>query len=112
MLCDIITDVVAHQSDMEVLGMLPDRATLVMTALATRAEVVVLGLPDGELPDECAKVFDADPHIRVLGVVADGRRAFLYELRPQRLALGEISPHGLVEAIRATRVRGVLGAQP
>jgi hypothetical protein len=37
----------------------------------------------------------------VLAVTPDGRRAFLYELRPELIALGEASPDVLLQAIRA-----------
>jgi DNA-binding NarL/FixJ family response regulator len=100
MLCDIITDVVASQPDMVVVGELPERADLLPAVNRTRADVVVLGLPDSDLPNECGPLFDAHPRSRLLGVAADGRRAFLYELRPQRIPLGEVSPQGLLDAIR------------
>jgi DNA-binding NarL/FixJ family response regulator len=100
MLCDIITDVVASQSDMIVVGELPGRAGLLAAADRTRADVIVFGLGDADLPDDCAPLFEAHPHIRLLGVAADGRRAFLYELRPQRTPLGEVSPQALLDAIR------------
>jgi hypothetical protein len=35
-----------------------------------------------------------------MGVSADGRSACLYELRPHRVPLGDLSAQGLVEAIR------------
>lgn len=101
MLCDIITDVLSGQADIAVLGELLDRSSLVAAALATRAEVIVIGLPDGDLPAQCRELLDAQPHIRVLGVGANGREAFLYQTRTHRIPLGEVSPQGLAEAIRA-----------
>ena len=101
MVCDIITDVVTTQPDMEVVGQLPDRLVLLSTTDQTRADVVVLGLKDSALPTDCEQLFTAHPQIRVLGIAADGRRAFLYELRPQQVSLGEVSPQGLIDAIRA-----------
>ena len=43
----------------------------------------------------------AHPHARVVAIDEDGRRAMLYELRPSRVALGELSSQVLVDAIRA-----------
>jgi DNA-binding NarL/FixJ family response regulator len=100
MLRDIIEDTVSDQTDMQVVACLEDRQQMLSRVTETDAEVVVLGMSDGDLPDESLHVFEAHPHLRLFGVTADGRRAFLYELRPQRSALGEISPQGLVEAIR------------
>lgn len=39
--------------------------------------------------------------LRALEVQSDGRESVLYELRPHRIALGEISADTLVRAIRA-----------
>ena len=102
MLCDIITSVVATQRDMVVVGRLPDLPGLMTEVSKTGAEVVVIGLPDSTLPAECDRLFDAYPHIRVLGIAADGRRAFLYEMRPHQSPLGEVSPERLVEVIRGS----------
>jgi DNA-binding NarL/FixJ family response regulator len=101
MLSDIIKEVVAGQPDMEIVGEREDRGSLVMAAAETRADVVLLGLHDSELPTICEDLVVAHPKSKILAVTLDGRRAFLYELRPQTSALGEISPQGLVDAIRA-----------
>ncbi len=109
MLCDIIAHAIASESDMEVVGEVAGRAHLGATAQATEADVVILQLDSLELPTECGALFDARPRIKLLGVAADGRRTFLYDLQPQRTALGEVSPQRLVEAIRAAvRPRGVV----
>src|SRR6266571_423761 len=86
MLSDIITDIVTSHA---------------ATVAEAEADVVVLGLPDEELPSEYAGLLSARPQTRLLGVSGDGRRAFLYELRPYRSALGEVSPQTLLDAIRA-----------
>jgi len=111
MLCDIITGVIATESDMEIVGRLPDRLALLSATTDLGADVVVLGIEDAALPDDCAALFDARPSVRVLGVATDDGSAFLWELRPQRVSLGEVSPQGLVEAIRKQRPRGVPGAR-
>jgi DNA-binding NarL/FixJ family response regulator len=104
-LSGIIADTITSQSDMEMVGLLPTRTGLPARVETESADIVILGLDDVELPSECLKLFDAHPFIRVLGVSTDGRQAALYELRPQRLSLGEASPDGLIHAIRAARAR-------
>jgi DNA-binding NarL/FixJ family response regulator len=101
MLSDIITDIVTSQADMEIVGSVADARALAATVAEVDADVVVVGLPDAELPAQYASLLGARPQTRLLGVSGDGRRAFLYELRPHRTALGEVSPQALVEAIRA-----------
>lgn len=107
MLSDIITDIVTSQADMEMVGTVTDPGALAATVAEADADVVVLGLPDAELPTEYAALLGARPQTRLLGVSADGRRAFLYELRPYRSTLDEVSPAALVDAIRTAARPGV-----
>ena len=100
MLCDIIKEVVTSEPDLQIVGQLAARVDLAGAVDQTRADVVVVGLRDHELPGDCLALFHSHPRTRLLGIAADGRRAFLYELRPQRTPLGEVSPAGLIEAIR------------
>jgi DNA-binding NarL/FixJ family response regulator len=107
MLCDIIADVVTREPDMKVVGRLPSREGLRSTVAKTGADLVVLGLDDSGLPEDCRQLFHSQPRIRVLGVATDGRRGVLYELRPVEASLGELSPERLVEAIRTGDPTGV-----
>jgi hypothetical protein len=45
-------------------------------------------------------------HIKVLEIFDEGRYGSLCEMRPRRVALGEMSPLRLLEAIRGSRGRG------
>ncbi len=101
MLGEIVTDVVSAQPDMEVVGTLERRASLAEAAADLSADVVIVGLEAAELPVMCEELIISHPQIKVLAVAGDGRGAFLYELRPQTSPLGEVSPQGLVDAIRA-----------
>jgi hypothetical protein len=67
---------------------------------ATRADVLVMSLRDAALPDAASRVLESHPRVRLLGVVADGRDAILYELRPHHRSLGDVSPTALVAALR------------
>jgi DNA-binding NarL/FixJ family response regulator len=100
MLSDILAEVLGEQPDMEVVGRSDNMNEMVSEAGHRSAEVVVVGLVDSALPDECMALLDDSPRVKVLGITTDGRRAFLYELQPQRSALGEVSPEGLINAIR------------
>ena len=102
MLSDIIADVVSVQPDMQIVGTVEQHGAMVAAARSARPDVVVIGLEDSELPETCGPLFEAFPRIRVLGVASDGRGASLYELRPRKTSLGEVSPEGLVQAIRGS----------
>jgi len=109
MLGGIVAETLDGQPDMEVVGQLPTRVDLHVGVSKSGADIVILGLDDLNLPSDCAALFDAHPSIRVLGISTDGRRASLYELRPHRLSLGDVSPDGLVQAIREATARVGVG---
>lgn len=99
---DIIEATLVAQPDIEVM-------TRGVSATATVAgrepDVVVVGLRDS---DQAAatleQLFNRYPHARVLGIANDGRHAYMSELRPHRVSLGELSPEQLVEVIRRAGV--------
>jgi hypothetical protein len=68
-----------------------------------RPDTVILGTDLRELDPEWDVVFSECPWMKVLTVVGSGRESFLYELRPTRIPLGELSPEKLLDAVRAAR---------
>jgi chemotaxis response regulator CheB len=103
---DIVRGVLEEQDDMIVVGWLPDRTRLHEAVLRTRPEVIVWGLDDdAEILDVAPDLFRGHPNLKVFVVRDDGRQGFLWELRPNKTSFGEISPPGLVHAIR-TAVKG------
>jgi hypothetical protein len=46
------------------------------------------------------EVMTAYPKIKVLAIETGGRWMFLHELRPRRIALGEVSPERVVDLIK------------
>jgi hypothetical protein len=67
---------------------------------AAAADVVVLSQTDPENEAVPISMLLRSPHSRVLALGADARRAVLYELRPHRTALGELSRESLLSAVR------------
>lgn len=100
MLLDIVTGVLRALDDMEVVDCGETPADPVQTATRTAADLVILGCQEDELTQVGDRLLEVNPRIKVLAVEADGRRAFLYELRPHKVPLGEVSPQTLVRAIR------------
>jgi hypothetical protein len=104
MLRDIVASAVDAEADMQLVGESADPVTLGARAAAAHADVVVLALSGCELPPLCDRLLCEYPHASVLAIGADGRGAFRYELRPRKVRVEDVSPSGLLEAIRtATR---------
>lgn len=64
------------------------------------AQLVILEEENGELSTLAGEVLRCWPDVRVMLLARDGREAFLWELRPHRVALGELSTDALRETVR------------
>jgi hypothetical protein len=108
MLGDIVIQSLTPHADVEIVRA-ADARGLAGAVRETGAEVVVG--TEGELPlHEVRSVLDDQPRARVFTLAPDARMAWLYELRPERVPLGELSPSRLAEAIRSRSVgAGALG---
>lgn len=69
---------------------------------ANTADVVVLSQPDPENDSAALSMLYRSPRSRVLALGADARRSVLYELRPHRTPLGELSRESLLAAVHGT----------
>jgi DNA-binding NarL/FixJ family response regulator len=101
MLREIIERAVAGQPDMELVETLPHDQMRVETLMRTGTDVVISAGEHGS--DTVRQVLEELPRLKVLVVSGDGRDTALYELRPTRTPLGEVSPQTIVDAIRDAR---------
>jgi DNA-binding NarL/FixJ family response regulator len=100
MLRDIVKTIVSDQPDMEVVGELGLDDDLSNAAVETGADFVITSFEETGLHPSCTRLLDARSRVKVLAIGGDGRQAFLYELRPRRYAVGELSPDVLAAVIR------------
>ncbi len=70
--------------------------SLTTAASATSADVVIAE-ESAASPEAVCALLELRPHTRALAVAHDGRTGVLYELRPHRRVIGDLSP----EALRA-----------
>jgi DNA-binding NarL/FixJ family response regulator len=97
----LFEEVIEGQPDMELVGVATEPLDILIAAGQTRADVVLLAMPDGELPGVASHLLNEYQHIKVLAVSLHSQHAFLYQLRTELVPLGEASPGALLEAIRA-----------
>jgi len=98
---DLIREIVTNQPDMQIVGELSDGE--LENRFRSPPDLLILGLEDSHLPVQGERLLMDYPSATVIGVSADGRNGFIYELRPYRMPLGEMSPQVLLETIRARR---------
>jgi DNA-binding NarL/FixJ family response regulator len=94
---EIVTDALAAQSDMEVVGSVTGRPSLDRMVEEAQIDVIVIGHDDPQL---ARALLRQRPPRAVIAVTDDAHESGLYELRLRRVVVPEISPTQLVETIR------------
>jgi hypothetical protein len=102
MLGEIVGHALARYADVQLAVAAAPASALALAVRDSGADVVVGA--DSQFPGAavCA-LLDEFPRIRVFTLTSDARMAWLSELRPERVALGEVSPERLAEAIHMPR---------
>lgn len=95
----IVRSVLADHRDMRVVREVEDERAVVSAVSETRANFVIWGI-DGDVGQTAGELFERFPRVRVIAIERDGRESFLYELRPSKSDLGQLSGDLLVDAIR------------
>jgi DNA-binding NarL/FixJ family response regulator len=103
MLREIVRDSVTRQPDMEIVGDFGKRDE-VLDAVE-RADVVIIGARQPDDSTLARQVMQASPSTRVLIIAMNGGSAVLWELRPYKVWLDDVSPESLIRAIRADTER-------
>jgi hypothetical protein len=100
MFAEIVTRFLTGQRDLDVIQRTEPGE--VLAAVRERdVSVVLLPMIDDELPLLGGQLLAAKPSLRVLGIAENGRAASLFELKPVRRSLGELSAEALADAVRA-----------
>jgi DNA-binding NarL/FixJ family response regulator len=96
----IVREVFALQPDIDIVGEVESRADVLSTIDERRAQFVIVGSNGAGSLESYDVLLRRRPHLRILAIVEDGRRSFLYELAPQLVSLGPPSPETLLGVIR------------
>jgi DNA-binding NarL/FixJ family response regulator len=99
MLREILKNVLGAQPDLRVVAEFPSDVSLTAAATRSSADVLIAGLSEAG-DEDLDQVVTTYPRIKVLAIEAGGRSMFLYELRPRRVTVGEVSPERFVDLIR------------
>ena len=96
----IVRETLGREPDLEVVGEHEAGADVREAVARDRADFVIVG--SGRAADAYVRsVVGGRCCVRALELRADGTEGVLYELRPHRVSLGEISPDTLLRTIRA-----------
>ena len=99
LLADMVRRIVETDRRLRIVGSVGDARDLLELSARTGADVV-LTVADGDvLAAPCRDLLYARPRTRIVVLLAQGRDGVEWELRPHRLALGEISRETLLAAL-------------
>jgi hypothetical protein len=105
MLHEIIRTTLEEQADMEV----TEASTTTVSGIdMSKIDVVISGREGSIAP----RILRQRAGIQVFALSPSGKENLLYELRPYRIALGEVSPAQVVAAIRGWRPSGLDSGRP
>jgi DNA-binding NarL/FixJ family response regulator len=99
LLHDVLVDLLASHPGIQVTECLVPPSGAPELPEAVPPDVVIISSPhpgDDAVP---IRLLHSAPRCRVLALASNARRAFLYELRPHRTALGELSRETLIAAV-------------
>ncbi|MDQ6610861.1 MAG: hypothetical protein M3Y64_00390 [Gemmatimonadota bacterium] len=100
LLHDIVHSVLSAESDIVIADSRASTREIPAADALRHTDVVIVAEPEFAEMDYESMLYQ-HPRVRVVAIAGDGREAALYELRPARIALGELSPQTLVQAVRS-----------
>jgi hypothetical protein len=101
LLNDIVRSVLEAEPDVALEPQPVGAAELASADAIARADVLILAEQDERRVDYAPTLY-AHPRLRLVSISDDHRGAVVYEHRPHRAPLGDLSPECLVRAVRAT----------
>jgi DNA-binding NarL/FixJ family response regulator len=99
-LSDILRETLGRQPDIRVVGEAASGAELQDAVSDLDADVVITGLGAADNRALCQLLLVRHPGVSVIGIPDDRSGASRWQLRLDEVSLGDVSPDGLVEAIR------------
>lgn len=97
MLSGLVRGLTAGHPALEIVAELERAAELPNATKEYRPDVIMTSALD--LRPSLGELLRQHPGLRVLTVTEDGRMAYLYRMVPQRIAIEDISPQELIDAI-------------
>jgi hypothetical protein len=100
---DVVKGILSEAPDIELIGEV-SMSEFGGPDAPAGADVAILAGAGGSLTERAHELLKLRPLLRILAVGHGGREGALYELRPHRTPLGELSSQVLLDAVRTAAV--------
>lgn len=103
MLSDVIWNIIERQPDMTMVGEVVDPIKLLYATRETAVDVVIVTplKANGE-PKICSHLLAEHPRLKIIALMAEGKRACLYEKGSRQISIDEPSAESIIDIIRNT----------
>lgn len=99
MLRQIIRRTLARDARFVIVGEYTEHVAIDVAVNRSNADYVIMGSSVFESQAVRQRLLEEGPQVRVLAVGPDGAQTTLYQLRPEEVELGEVSPDRLASVI-------------
>jgi chemotaxis response regulator CheB len=99
LLADLVRDMLQPQLTLDIVGVTRTRECLAERLRALAPDLLLLGLMDSETDAIALPLLDVLPSAAILVLAPSGRHAWLYEMRPHRTVLADLSVAALSKAL-------------
>jgi DNA-binding NarL/FixJ family response regulator len=99
LLGEIVEQLVSTRVQLEVVARLHDYADLCEELRLLAPGLILIGLRPNEADAIAASILTCLPTARIIVFTADRRHAYVHEMRPHRVALFDVTPTALIDAI-------------
>jgi len=113
---ELVMATISDQSDIEVVGVVEDEASIPKTVEQLQPDVLIIGLDRPEdRPHICDVLLDRFPHLRILALAAERDSTVFYwaslDIRSNRI---ENSEESILSALRGSKLVGstIFGSDP
>jgi DNA-binding NarL/FixJ family response regulator len=101
MLREIVDDSLSKRPDVRLVDETQDGSSLVDAVDRSGAAVLIISAERIGPADVC-RLLEQRPRVKVFAITSDGRDGCLYELRPNLVLVGDLSPTSLVQTVLHT----------
>ncbi|MES9852171.1 MAG: hypothetical protein ABW170_10100 [Candidatus Thiodiazotropha sp. L084R] len=96
LLNEIISKAILRESNISIVGKANSEHELFKLCVNTQADLIILGSTDAGFEEIGNSLLQQFPKVKIVVLTESGRSSFVYELRPHKVEIGELSAEELV----------------
>ena len=99
LLKEIISNALMNEPKINIVGKVRNRRDLLDLCAKKRPDIVILDCTATDVEEIGNRLLQQNPNTKVVALTEHGRDTFVYEFRPHKVSVGELSAPGLVRLL-------------